>query len=102
MTDARLSGRAGQGDRLARAELFQRHFPAAYRVAFRLLGDDKGAHEAVCVGFSTAWATLPDDAQGEVRTRLLSLVAGAALDASRAGRRRRARPPRPRWTLGRV
>jgi RNA polymerase sigma-70 factor (ECF subfamily) len=81
---------ARAGDRPAREELFHRHFDVSYRVAYRLLGNEQDARDAVQDGFLKAVVHLGDfDGRSEFRTWLLRIVHNAALDS---GRRRRRRP----------
>jgi RNA polymerase sigma-70 factor (ECF subfamily) len=88
--DEALVEQARSGDAPAREELFRRHFGIAYRVAFRLLGHDQDALDAVQDGFLKAVRHLADfDGRSEFRTWLLRVVTNAALDL---GRRRRRRP----------
>ena len=49
-----LAHRARSGDREALAQLYQRHAPALYRHAVRMLGDQAAAHDAVQEAFSKA------------------------------------------------
>ena len=88
--DETLVDLAREGDRPAREELFRRHFDVAYRVAYRLLGHEQDALDAVQDGFLKAVVHLGDfDGRSGFRTWLLRIVTNAALDA---GRRRRRRP----------
>jgi len=81
---------ARQGDRSASEELFYRHRIVAYRVAYRLLGHEQDAQDAVQDGLLKAMAHLRDfDGRSGFRTWLLRIVTNAALDS---GRRRRRRP----------
>ena len=78
------------GDGPSREELFRRHFGISYRVAFRLLGHEHDALDAVQDGFLKALAHLEEfDGRSGFRTWLLRIVTNAALDL---GRRRRRRP----------
>lgn len=84
---------ARRGDAPAREELFRRHFDIAYRVAYRLLGHDQDALDAVQDGFLKGVVHLGEfDGRSGFRTWLLRIVTNAALDA---GRRRRRRPTVP-------
>ena len=88
--DETLVELARTGDRPAREELFRRHFEVAYRVAYRLLGNEQDALDAVQDGLLKAVRHLEDfDGRSGFRTWLLRIVTNAALDA---GRRRRRRP----------
>ena len=78
------------GDSWAREELFRRHFGIAHRVAFRLLGQEQDAQDAVQEGFFKALRHLDDfDGRSGFRTWLLRIVTNAALDS---GRKRKRRP----------
>src|SRR4051812_8608725 len=91
--DETLVDLARKGDRPAREELFRRHFEVAHRVAYRLLGNEQDALDAVQDGFLKAVRHLEGfDGRSGFRTWLLRIVTNAALDA---GRRRRRRPARP-------
>src|SRR5919107_5609499 len=88
--DEMLVALAREGDRPAREELFRRHWGVAYRVAYRLLGHEHDAHDAVQEGFLKANIHLSDfDGRSGFRTWLLRIVTNAALDS---GRKRRRRP----------
>src|SRR4051812_39725892 len=88
--DETLVDLARKGDRPAREELFRRHFEVAHRVAYRLLGNEQDALDAVQDGFLKALRHLDDfDGRSGFRTWLLRIVTNAAIDS---GRRRRRRP----------
>lgn len=88
--DSTLIDRARAGDGSAREALFQGEFHVAYRVAFRLLGNEQDALDAVQDGFLKAVRHLGEfDGRSGFRTWLLRVVSNAALDL---GRRRRRRP----------
>jgi RNA polymerase sigma-70 factor (ECF subfamily) len=81
---------AREGDRAALEELFRRHFDVAYGVAYRFLGQEQDAQDAVQDGFLKAVRHLADfDGRSVFRTWLLRIVQNAALDT---GRRRKRRP----------
>jgi len=81
---------ARQGDRSACEELFYRHAGVAYSVAYRLLGHEEDAQDAVQDAFLKTVLHLADfDGRSGFRTWLLRIVHNAALDS---GRRRRRRP----------
>jgi RNA polymerase sigma-70 factor (ECF subfamily) len=85
-----LIGLARAGDRRAREELFRRHFGIAHRVAYRLLGHQHDAEDAIQDAFLKALTHLEAfDGRSGFRTWLLRIVTNAALDL---GRRRRRRP----------
>lgn len=87
--DETLIDQARRGDRTAREELFRRHFAIAYRVAFRLLGHDQDAQDAVQDGFLKAVTHLGEfDGRSGFRTWLLRIVTNSALDVGRRRRRR--------------
>ena len=80
--------RDGQAD--AREELFRRHFGIAHRVAYRLLGQEEDAQDAVQEAYEKAFRHLDDfDGRSGFRTWLLTIVTNAARDA---GRKRKRRP----------
>jgi RNA polymerase sigma-70 factor (ECF subfamily) len=92
-TDAALLERFAGGDRAALDELFRRYRTVAYRVAYRLLGREADALDAVQDGFVKALTRL-DRFRGDssFKTWLLRVVSNAALDLGRH-RRRDARLP---------
>ena len=90
--DETLVQRSRRGDGAAREELFRRHFGVAYRVAYRLLGHEQDARDAVQDGFLKAVTHLDDfNGRSEFRTWLLVIVNNAALDAGRRRGRRSTR-----------
>jgi len=87
--DKTLVHRIREGDHVAREELFRRHWGVAYRVAFRLLGHEQDALDAVQEALLKAITHLDDfDGRSEFRTWLLRIVNNAALDVGRRRRRR--------------
>jgi len=90
--DETLVQRSRRGDGVAREELFRRHFGVAYRVAYRLLGHEQDARDAVQDGFLKAVTHLDDfNGRSEFRTWLMVIVNNAALDAGRRRGRRSTR-----------
>jgi RNA polymerase sigma-70 factor (ECF subfamily) len=88
--DETLVALARQGDRPACEELFRRHWVASYRVAYRLLGHEHDALDAVQDALLKAVAHLDDfDGRSGFRTWLLRIVHNAALDAGRKRKRRK-------------
>jgi RNA polymerase sigma-70 factor (ECF subfamily) len=80
---------ARRGDPMAREEIFRGHFGIAYRVAYRLLGHEQDALDAVQDGFLKALLHLGDfDGRSGFRTWVLRIVTNAALDLGRKRRRR--------------
>jgi RNA polymerase sigma-70 factor (ECF subfamily) len=87
--DETLVKLAVEGDASVREELFRRHFEMAHRVAFRLLGHEQDAMDAVQDGFLKAALHLSDfDGRSGFRTWLLRIVTNAALDSGRKRKRR--------------
>src|SRR4051794_26190651 len=87
--DETLVRLARQGDRPACDELFRRHRGVAYRVAYRLLGHDQDALDAVQDGLLKAFSGLADfDGRCGFRTWLVRVVTNAALDLGRKRGRR--------------
>ena len=81
---------AREGDPAAREELFRRHAGIAQRVAYRLLGHQQDAEDAVQEALVKALRHLEDfDGRSGFRTWLLKIVTNAALDS---GRKRKRRP----------
>lgn len=82
---------AGQ-DPAALDELFRRYRQVAYRVAYRLLGNEADALDAVQDGFVNALTNVSRfRAESSFKTWLLRVVSNAALDLGRSRRRRDAR-----------
>ena len=89
-TDEVLVSRAREGDSVAREELFRRHFGIAYRQAYRLLGQEQDAQDAVQEAFVKALRHLENfDGRSGFLTWFLKIVHNAALDL---GRKRKRRP----------
>jgi RNA polymerase sigma-70 factor (ECF subfamily) len=87
--DETLVGLARQGSRPACEELFHRHRGVAYRVAFRLLGNEQDALDAVQDGLLKAFSALDDfDGRSGFRTWLVRIVSNAAIDLGRKRSRR--------------
>ncbi len=88
-SDEELLARYAAGERDALEELFRRYRSPAYRVAYRLLGHEADALDAVQEGFIKALTHL-DGFQGRstFKTWLLRVVGNAALDLGRQRGRR--------------
>lgn len=87
--DEALIALARSGDAPAVEDLFRRHFGVAYRVAYRLLGNDQDAQDAVQDAFIKALRHLGDfDGRSGFRTWLLKIVRNASLDLGRKRKRR--------------
>lgn len=92
--DECLLARFAGGDRAALDELFRRHRGAAYRVAYRLLGNEADALDAVQDGFVKALTHLAGfQGRSSFKTWLLRVVSNAALDLGRQRARRESRGP---------
>jgi RNA polymerase sigma-70 factor (ECF subfamily) len=90
-SDEQLLARFAAGDRTALDELFKRYRLPAYRVAFRLLGNEADALDAVQEGFVKALAHLEGfEGRSSFKTWLLRVVSNAALDLGRQRGRREA------------
>src|SRR5882672_10408536 len=91
LDDDCLLRRFAEGKREALEELFRRYRAPAYRVAFRLLGNEADALDAVQEGFVKALTHL-DSFRGHssFKTWLLRVVSNAALDLGRQRGRREA------------
>ena len=89
--DELLLHRVAAGDRLALDELFRRYRQPAYRVAYRLLGNEADALDAVQEGFVKALTHLHGfQGRSSFKTWLLRVVSNAALDLGRQRGRREA------------
>jgi len=90
ITDEVLVQRARRGDSAAREELFQRYRNDAYRVAYRLLGNEHDALDVVQESLLKAFSRLADfDGRCGFRYWLLRIVSNSALDSGRGRKRRR-------------
>lgn len=88
-SDDDLLGRFAAGQRAALDELFRRYRQPAFRVAFRLLGNEADALDAVQEGFVKALTHLAGfQGRSSFKTWLLRVVSNAALDLGRARGRR--------------
>ena len=91
-SDDSLLARHLAGERAALEELFCRYRTPAYRVAYRLLGNDADALDAVQDGFIKALSHLETfQGRSSFKTWLLRVVSNAALDLGRQRGRRDAR-----------
>src|SRR5437764_10127937 len=89
--DEELLRRFAAGAREALEELFRRYRQAAYRVAYRLLGNEADALDAVQEGFVKALTHLHGfQGRSSFKTWLLRVVSNAALDLGRQRNRREA------------
>ena len=86
--DAALLDRFSRGDKNALDDLFRRYRVVAYRVAYRLLGREADALDAVQDGFIKALTHL-DRFRGHssFKTWLLRIVSNAAIDLGRRRKR---------------
>jgi RNA polymerase sigma-70 factor (ECF subfamily) len=90
-SDGDLLDRAGRGDRDALNDLFRRYRLVAYRVAYRLLGNEADALDAVQEAFAKALTHLGGfQGRSSFKTWLLRIVSNASLDLGRARGRREA------------
>src|SRR5258707_12061714 len=88
-SDEELLARFASGDRTALEELFRRYRQHAYRVAYRLLGHEADALDAVQEGFIKALTHLAGfQGRSSFKTWLLRVVSNAALDVGRQRGRR--------------
>ena len=91
LDDDCLLRRFAEGKREALEELFRRSRSAAYRVAYRLLGNEADALDAVQEGFVKALTHLTGfQRRSSFKTWLLRVVSNAALDLGRQRGRREA------------
>src|SRR5437660_7589694 len=87
--DEQLLTLAVRGCRNALEELFKRYRLMAYRVAFRLLGNEADALDAVQDAFVKALIHLPSfQGRSSFKTWLLRVVSNASLDLGRQRGRR--------------
>src|SRR5438105_8963602 len=93
-SDERLLSRFAAGERTALDELFRRYRQPAYRVAYRLLGNEADALDAVQEGFVKVLTNLANfQGRSSFKTWLLRVVSNAALDLGRQRGRRAAAEP---------
>jgi RNA polymerase sigma-70 factor (ECF subfamily) len=91
LSDGQLLDRYRAGERVALDELFRRYRQSAYRVAYRLLGNEADALDAVQEGFVKALTHLAGfEGRSSFKTWLLRVVSNAALDLGRQRGRREA------------
>src|ERR1700733_10810367 len=91
-SDDELLGRFAAGERAALEELFRRYRQPAFRVAYRLLGNEADALDAVQEGFVKALTHLAGfQGRSSFKTWLLRVVSNAALDLGRQRGRREGR-----------
>src|SRR5438445_9948688 len=96
-SDEQLLARFAAGQRHALDELFRRYRQPAYRVAYRLLGHEADALDAVQEGFVKVLTNLPTfQGRSSFKTWLLRVVSNAALDLGRSRGRREAAAPAAR------
>jgi RNA polymerase sigma-70 factor (ECF subfamily) len=88
-SDDELLVQFAAGQRVALQELFSRYHQPAYRVAYRLLGNEADALDAVQEGFVKALTHLSSfQGRSSFKTWLLRVVSNAALDLGRQRGRR--------------
>jgi RNA polymerase sigma-70 factor (ECF subfamily) len=89
LSDTELLQRYDAGERSALDELFRRYRQLAYRVAYRLLGHEADALDAVQEGFVKVLTRLESfQGRSTFKTWLLRVVSNAALDLGRQRGRR--------------
>jgi len=89
LTDEQLLAKYTAGDRHALDELFNRHREPAFRVAYRLLGQEADALDAVQEAFVKVILHLDGfERRSSFKTWLLRVVSNAALDLARKRSRR--------------
>jgi RNA polymerase sigma-70 factor (ECF subfamily) len=89
LSDEQLLARYDAGHRAALDELFQRYRQLAYRVAYRLLGNEADALDAVQEGFVKVLTHLESfQGRSSFKTWLLRVVSNASLDLGRQRGRR--------------
>jgi RNA polymerase sigma-70 factor (ECF subfamily) len=88
-SDEQLLACVARGEREALEELFRRYRQVAYRVAYRLLGHEADALDAVQDAFVKALTHLPNfEGRSTFKTWLLRVVCNASLDLGRQRGRR--------------
>ena len=90
--DEVLARRAGLGDRWAFRVIVDRHGPALYRYASRMIDDPRDTEDCVQEAFAAAWTSLPSfEGRSSLRTWLFAVTAHKV----RSLQRRRARTALP-------
>ncbi|MEM8993440.1 MAG: RNA polymerase sigma factor [Acidobacteriota bacterium] len=85
-----LIAAARRGDRDAFRRLVEAHSPSTFRVAFRILGDEAAAEDAVQETFLSAYRRLPSfDGRARFSTWLHRIAVNRAIDLRRKRRRDR-------------
>src|SRR5262245_53662847 len=88
-SDEQLLDRVFRGERAALDDLFRQHRETAYRVAYRLLGNEEDALDAVQEAFVKVLTHLAGfQGRSSFKTWLLRVVSNAALDLGRQRGRR--------------
>lgn len=96
LSDDALLARYADGDASALDELFRRYRGVAYRVAYRLLGREADALDAVQDGFVNALTHLDRfGGRSSFKTWLLRVVCNASLDVGRQRKRSERVPQAP-------
>lgn len=91
VSDEQLLQHAARGCSQAQEEVFRRYRSVAYRVAYRLLGNEADALDAVQEAFVKALTHLPGfQGRSSFKTWLLRVVSNAAMDLGRQRGRREA------------
>jgi RNA polymerase sigma-70 factor, ECF subfamily len=84
-TDEELVAEARAGSRDAAGELFERHWPAAWRVAFTLTGTTAGAEDVAQASFERAFSALRTfNGRSAFSTWLYRIVVNRALNVCRS------------------
>ncbi len=94
LSDEALVALLVRGDESALAELYDRVGGVAYRIAYRVLRDERLAEDAVQEGFLAVWrsAAAYRAERAKARTWIVTLVHRRAVDLVRREERRRAEP----------
>lgn len=89
LADEDLVAFAQRGDEDAFEVIYDRHSPAAYSLAYRMMGASGPAQDAVQEAFLSVWRTSAryDVGRGSLRTWILAVVHNRAVDALRRSTR---------------
>jgi RNA polymerase sigma-70 factor (ECF subfamily) len=91
-----LADRARKGDARAQAALVERHYPAAYSLAFKLIGSSETSRDVVQEAFLRAFARIDQhNAEYSFASWLFKIVANQARDLYRREARGKARALAP-------
>jgi DNA-directed RNA polymerase specialized sigma24 family protein len=87
LTDEQLADRIAAGEAEAFALLFDRHFPAAHDLVFRILRDEDAAFDVLAESFAAVRGALQRGRGEHVKASIYAAAATAAVERARRNRR---------------